>query len=100
MSDDSDLDDVAHQKLLQSIHTPGTVKKNRLKKASKTKTDATSLLSHLTVSRYLKNKFFFKFRIFAILQTFNQQSQAKSRNWWPRVDRKNRKEAKIGSNSR
>ncbi|CCD66286.1 Small-subunit processome [Caenorhabditis elegans] len=56
MSDDSDLDDVAHQKLLQSIHTPGTVKKNRLKKASKTKTDATSLLSHLTVSRPSTNK--------------------------------------------
>uniref|UniRef100_A0A1I7UY30 Small-subunit processome n=1 Tax=Caenorhabditis tropicalis TaxID=1561998 RepID=A0A1I7UY30_9PELO len=51
MSDDSDIDDIAHQKLLQSIQTPGIIKKNRLRKSAKTKTDATSLLSHITVSR-------------------------------------------------
>ncbi|EFP12358.1 hypothetical protein CRE_29513 [Caenorhabditis remanei] len=51
MSDDSDIDDAAHQKLLQSIHTPGTVKKNRLKKSTKSKIDASSLLSHITVSK-------------------------------------------------
>lgn len=53
MSDDSDIDDVAHQKLLQSIHTPGAAgKKSRLiKKSTKTKVDASALLSHITVSR-------------------------------------------------
>ncbi|EGT32778.1 hypothetical protein CAEBREN_19617 [Caenorhabditis brenneri] len=56
MSDDSDIDDVAHQTLLQSIHAPGTVKKNRLRKAAKTKIDASSLLSHITVSRPSTNK--------------------------------------------
>ncbi|ULU12494.1 hypothetical protein L3Y34_015635 [Caenorhabditis briggsae] len=56
MSDDSDIDDVAHKKLLQSIQTPGSVKNNRLKKLTKTKIDASSLLSHITVSRPSTNK--------------------------------------------
>ncbi|CAI2319136.1 unnamed protein product [Caenorhabditis sp. 36 PRJEB53466] len=59
MSDDSDIDDVAHQKLLQSIQTPGSAgiaKKNRLKKTVKAKIDASSLLSHITVSRLSTNK--------------------------------------------
>ncbi|CAB3408819.1 unnamed protein product [Caenorhabditis bovis] len=56
MSDDSDFDDVAHEKLLQSIKTPGSVKQTKLKKAPTKKIDATSLLSHITVARTSTNE--------------------------------------------
>ncbi|CAI5439188.1 unnamed protein product [Caenorhabditis angaria] len=57
MSDDSDFDEIAHEKLLESIKTPNSTRKTKLKKVvKKSHIDAGALLSHITVSRASTNK--------------------------------------------